>query len=401
MTNNKNVLSFWMIGYTLLMLMVGANIPSPLYSVYQQNLDFSSGILTLVFAIYALVLIPSLLIFGQLSDRFGRKRVLLIGLLISAGGSVVFATTDSLLWLFIARALQGLAAGMMSGTATATLVELRPQNRKTASLVASIATAGGTALGPILGGILAQYGPIPLMLPYIVHLVLLIPSFTIILIMNETVKTKSTGRWRLQRPSVPTGIRTPFAMGAITAFAAWSVTALFMSLVPSYVSSLMDIHNLAITGGVVFLMLGASAITQLIFKRLFFRTSMISGLVLLVAGLAGVLFAVPLQSIILLIISTIITGFGQGLAFMGSMALVNEIAPATRRGDVISSLYVAIYIGVGLPIVGIGFGAELIGLYSSIFIFASLITVLAVSMSIFIATKMKTELEKVDRANNF
>lgn len=391
--SKKNTVSFWLVGYALLMLMVGANIPSPLYSVYQQQMGFSSGILSLIFAVYALVLIPSLLIFGQLSDRFGRKKVLLIGLLIAAAGSAVFALATNLVWLFIARGLQGLAAGMMSGTATATLVELRPDHRKTASLVASIATAGGTAVGPILGGILAQYGPMPLVLPYLAHLVLFIPGFIAILAMNETVKSKSSGRWRPQRPSVPSDIRTPFAMGAVTAFTAWSVTALFMSLVPSYVSSLMGIHNLAVTGGVVFLMLGASAGTQLIFKNLSPKTSMISGLILLIVGLAGVLFAVPAQSVTLLIISTLITGLGQGLAFMGSMALINEIAPANRRGDVVSSLYVVVYIGVGIPTIGIGFGAVWIGLYHAILLFACFIAALAILMSVLIAVKMKQRLE--------
>ncbi|UOQ91451.1 MFS transporter [Halobacillus shinanisalinarum] len=391
----KNTLIFWFVGYTLLILMVGANIPSPLYSVYQQQWGFSSGVLTLIFAIYAFVLIPSLLIFGQLSDRLGRKKVLLIGLLISAAGSAVFALSSNLILLFIARGLQGLAAGMMSGTATAALVELRPNHRKTASLVASIATAGGTAVGPILGGVLAQYGPMPLILPYIVHLILFIPGCITIFAMNETIKTKSTSRWHLQRPSIPVTLRTPFTMGAITAFAAWSVTALFMSLVPSYVSSLMGIHNLAITGGVVFLMLGASAVAQLTFKNLSFRISMMSGLILLIVGLIGFVLAVPSQSITLLIISTIITGLGQGLAFMGSMQLVNEIAPANQRGNVVSTLYVVIYIGVGLPTIGIGFGAVWIGLYAAISIFTCFIVALATLMTVWIKVKLKTEMNNL------
>lgn len=387
----SNKLSFWLIGYTLLILMAGTNIPSPLYSIYQQQFSFSSGILTLIFSIYALVLIPSLLIFGQLSDQIGRKKVLFVGLLIAAVGSAIFAFEDSLTWLFIARGLQGLSAGMMTGTATATLLELRPHHRKTASLVATIATAGGGAFGPILGGILAQYGPFPLVLPYIVHLILLIPGFIITLVMNETVKKGANRHWRLQRPSVPSSILEPFMIGSITAFAAWSITALFMSLVPSYVSSLMGIHNLAITGGLVFLVLGVSTGAQITFKNLSQRTAMISGLILLMIGLTGILFAVPSQSITLLIISTVIVGLGQGLAFMGSMHLINEVSPIGRRGDVISFFYVIIYLGVSLPIIGIGFGAVVIGLYKAILVFAVVIIALSIVMTVFISMKMKME----------
>lgn len=388
----NSIAVFWLVGYSLMILMAGTNIPSPLYSVYQHQMGFSSGIISLIFAVYALVLIPSLLVFGQLSDRFGRKKVLLIGLLIAAAGSATFVFATNLVWLFVARGLQGLAAGMMSGTATAALVELRPDHRKTASLVATIATAGGSGVGPLLGGILAQYAPSPLVLPYIVHIILFIPGFIAILIMSETIKSKSSGSWRLQRPSVPSTIRMPFIMGAVTSFAAWSVMALFMSLLPSYISSLMGIHNLAVTGGVIFLVFVSSAIMQFTLKNLAFQTSMIFGLSLLIIGLAGVLFAVPIQSVLLLMISAIITGFGQGLSFMGSMALVNEVVPESRRGDVVSSLYVIIYTGVGLPVIGIGFIAEWIGLYGAIFIFACFIAVLVILMAILIPTKMKQEM---------
>lgn len=77
---------------------------------------------------------------------------------------------------------------------------------------------------------------------------------------------------------------------------------------------------------------------------------------------------------------------------MGSMALVNEVVPESRRGDVVSSLYVIIYTGVGLPVIGIGFIAEWIGLYGAIFIFAVFIAILVILMAVLIPTKMKQEM---------
>src|SRR5699024_5453716 len=121
-----------MIGYTSFLLMVGSNLPVPLYSEYQQLFEFSPVVLTLIYAVYAFILIPSLWFFGQLSDRIGRKKILFIGTLVTMAGSAVFSFASSTYWLFLARALQGLAAGMLSGTVTAALMELHPKGDKKA-----------------------------------------------------------------------------------------------------------------------------------------------------------------------------------------------------------------------------------------------------------------------------
>src|SRR5438105_3646739 len=107
-----------------LVLMAGANLATPLYAVYAKEFGFSSLVLTSIFATYAFVLVPALILFGRLSDRFGRRPVILAGLAVACGGLVLFALASGTAWLFAARALQGLAVGMIGGAATAALVEL-------------------------------------------------------------------------------------------------------------------------------------------------------------------------------------------------------------------------------------------------------------------------------------
>jgi MFS family permease len=99
----------------------------PLYAVYADLFGFSSLVLTLVFSTYAAVLVAALLLFGRLSDRLGRRPVLVGGLAVGALAVVVFAVAGSTGWLFAARGCQGLAVGMVSGPATAALVELEPE----------------------------------------------------------------------------------------------------------------------------------------------------------------------------------------------------------------------------------------------------------------------------------
>ena len=127
-------------------MMAGSNVATPLYATYEGEFGFSSAVLTLVFATYALCLAPSLLLFGQLSDRLGRRRVMAAGFATATVGLVLFAVAAGLVWLFAARAVQGLAVGMISGAAAAALGELAPApHEDRAAQVAARAPAGGSA----------------------------------------------------------------------------------------------------------------------------------------------------------------------------------------------------------------------------------------------------------------
>src|SRR5437868_14323429 len=153
---------------TWLVLMAGANLATPLYAVYAHRFHFSSLVLTAIFAAYAFVLVPALLVFGRLSDRFGRRPVMLAGLLMACGGLVLFAAAQGTAWLFAARALQGLAVGMISGPATAALVEFDPlRDEQRPALLAGLAQAGGSAAGPLLAGVLAEWAPAPRQLSFL------------------------------------------------------------------------------------------------------------------------------------------------------------------------------------------------------------------------------------------
>src|SRR3954466_13893042 len=90
-------------------VMAATNLATPLYALYEHEFGFESAVLTLVFATYMLVLAPSLLIFGPLSDRSGRRRAMAPGFAAATVGLVLFALAGGLPWLFAARAVQGLS----------------------------------------------------------------------------------------------------------------------------------------------------------------------------------------------------------------------------------------------------------------------------------------------------
>ncbi|MEA2320159.1 MAG: hypothetical protein QOD81_9 [Solirubrobacteraceae bacterium] len=198
-------------GFALAIAMLGTPLPTPLYSLYRERFGISELIITVIFATYAAGVIASLLLFGRLSDQVGRRRMLLPGLALAALSAIAFLTADGLALLLAGRVLAGLSAGIFTGTATATLVDLAgPERRARATLMATIANMCGLGCGPLLAGMLAQWAGSPLRLIFWVYLVLLIPATIGIWVMPEPVAATSRPRLRPQAQAVPTEMRTTF-----------------------------------------------------------------------------------------------------------------------------------------------------------------------------------------------
>jgi len=160
-----------------LSVMAGANVAAPLYSVYAAEFGFSSIVLTTVFATYAVTLVATLLVAGRLADRIGRCPVILAGLAVAASALVLFVLAEGTAWLYVARALRGITVGLISGPATAALVEIDPRrDQRRPALLAGLAQAAGSGLGPLIAGALAQWAPAPLHTSFVVVLAAIAPE---------------------------------------------------------------------------------------------------------------------------------------------------------------------------------------------------------------------------------
>src|SRR6201990_3226894 len=120
------------LAYALVAAVIGlalfaSGTPSPLYTTYRELWGFSPVILTLVYATYAFGVLAALLLAGRVSDDVGRRPVLLTALATLMGATVLFMLADSVVWLFVARGVQGLATGAALGAASAALVYRRPR----------------------------------------------------------------------------------------------------------------------------------------------------------------------------------------------------------------------------------------------------------------------------------
>jgi MFS family permease len=357
--------------FALLVLLVGSNLPTPLYAGYREEFGFSTAVLTLIFSSYAFALMGALVIFGRLSDAIGRRRVIVWGVVLAGVAAGVFAIADGIAWLFAARILQGLAIGTVTGAAVAALVELDPAgDRGRAALLAALGTAGGSAIGPALAGALAEWAPGPHVLCYLVEVGLTLVAAIIVLVaLPEPVATARP--WRLQRPRVGSAIRVQFAQAGLAGGTVWAVAALFLSVVPSYASDLLDSDDLAMLGAIAGLMLATSCVAQLSLRGLAAHQAQAGGLALLTAGLIALVAAFPLHSLGALLTGAVLAGAGHGAGFLGAQTNLNLAAPPERRGEVSAAFFVCVYLGAGVPVLGVGFLSAPLSLSAAVAIFAA------------------------------
>jgi MFS family permease len=375
--------AFVLIAYAFLVTMVGPTVPTPLYPIYQSRFGFGSLMVTVIFAVYAVGVIAGLLCTGRLSDELGRRRVLLFGLVCAVASSVLFVLAQGLAPLLVGRLLSGISAGAFAGTATAALVDLAPDSRRRAAGAIAVAvTLGGLGLGNLLSGALAQIDVVPLRLPYWAHLVLLAPAALGVLLAPETVKVHPHPRFVPQRLSVPREVRGTFVRAGLGGFSAFAFAGLFGSVGPSFLARFLGYHSHLLAGGLMCGLFLASVLGQLTIGRLSQRAALVGGTFATVAGALLTIVALEAESLALLIVAAAFAGLGQGLAMGGGVAALAVETPAERRGEVNASFFVVLYVGLCLPIVGVGLLSEATGLRTAGVVLACVMATLSAAAGI-------------------
>jgi MFS family permease len=376
---SRNV-GFVLVAYAFLATMIGTTLPTPLYPLFEQRYSFGELMVTVIFGVYAFGVIAGLLVFGNLSDEIGRKPVLLIGLAFSAASAFLFVFAGSLVPIFAGRIASGLSAGVFTGTATAMLVDLAPGGRRRlASFVAVIVNLGGLGLGTLLAGLLADYCRSPLRLPFIVDLGLLAPALFGLLMTPETVQ-RTAFRLRLQRLKVPTEVRGVFIRGAAAGFGSFAVAGVFSSVAPVFLGQILGRTSHALAGTIVFILFSASIVGQLVVSRLSDRRALVSGCVLLVGGVALLALALGIESLAALVAAASVVGLGQGLVIGAGLAAINQRAPVEHRGETASSFFVVMYVGLSLPVIGVGVAAHVFSLRTAGIGFSAAVAVLVLAV---------------------
>lgn len=357
-SNSRTYLSI-----VLLTFLAASSAPTPLYHLYQDAWQFSPGMLTMIFGVYALGLLAALLTVGSLSDYIGRRPVLRIALLLNAFSMLLFIYARDVDWLLAARILQGFATGMATSSVGAALLD---NDRLKGPLLNSLAPLLGMALGGLGSGLLVQYAPYPLSLVYAVLLVLLVAQVVLLVWLPESVSAQPGALASLRpRLGVPAQARMAVWRMLPVNTAVWMTGGFFLSLAPSLVravtgstSNLMGgalVATLTLSGAAAIYALRASAPDKVL--RL--------GAVLLAIGILLVLLAANQRVTLLFFVGAVIAGAGFGSGFLGSARSVLPLAHAHERAGLMSTFYVLSYLAFCVPAILAGFLVRSVGLVAT------------------------------------
>jgi MFS family permease len=373
---------FWLIAAVFAISMAFSTVPTPLYPIYQRQDGFTPFTVTVVFAVYAVGVVTSLLLAGHVSDWVGRKRVLLPALGLEAVAGVLFLVWPALPGLLIARFVTGLGVGMITATATAYLLELHVAHRPHAGrgrfeLISAAANLGGLGTGTLVAGALAQFVDAPLRTPYLVFLVLLALSAVAVAAAPETVVAPAvTPRYRPQRIRVAAADRAGYAVAAAGAFAGFAVFGLFTSLAPSFVAGSLHHPGRLLAGVVVFLVFGAAAAAQAGSGLVSPAHRFVTGLAAEAAGLVVLGAGMHLSSLALFLAGGAVAGAGAGLLFKSAVGAVAAMAAPAVRGEALAGLFLVAYLGLIGPALGLGIATQFLSATTAMLWFSGILLAL-------------------------
>ncbi|MFL5914951.1 MAG: MFS transporter [Gaiellaceae bacterium] len=362
---------------------------SPLYRIYQAQFGFSTTTLTLLFAVYVAVLLLTLLLFGSISDYVGRRPVMLAGLIMGAAACGLFLSAHGLGLLFAARSSQGVAAGLLSGTASAALHDFRPDGKAT-PVVSSASPTGGQALGAIGASALAQYAFAPTHLIWWLILAAFVIGIVAVVLMPEpgTVGPGVANSLRL-KVSVPRAGRGAFVAALPALVGTWALAGAYLSLGPSLAAQLLHSKNLLWGGILIFLLTGLGAAASAVLAKRDPSAVMLGGCLALIIGALVTLASIQTGTPVALFIGTAVAGLGLGPAFMGAYRSTIALVPSDDRVGLIAAIYIVSYLATGIPAVIGGIATSHYGLHSTALVYLAVVAGLAaVAVSLLIRRRV-------------
>jgi len=361
------------------LMMASASAPSPFYPVLQQEMGFSALVMSEIFAIYAIALLAALLIAGSISDHVGRRPVLSGAFALLALSAVLFDRSGSVGALLTARAIQGVACGLLLSTLSAAITDLEPPEFKgIAAICNSVIPLIGLALGALASGYAMEYLAAP---KFDIFTGVAVTSLVLAVLVWTLPETSPRHEGLLQalkpRVGLPVEVRSTFWRGAPALFAGWATGGLYLSLGALVISHVFGIDNVIVQGFVVSLLAGVGALACFLARNYSARQVMLFGTAALSTGTFATLFGVHFESLTLYLVALAVVGAGFGTCFYAFIRSIMPLVPEDVRGETFAALFCISYLAFGVPVVVAGLLVPVLGLKVVVIGYGTLIASLA------------------------
>jgi predicted MFS family arabinose efflux permease len=345
----------------------GANQFSPMLIVYRHELRLTAGEVAGLFLVYALTLIPGLLIGGPASDRFGRRPVVWPFVALSPLATLLLVLEPrSLAMIAVGRALAGLCSGVVFGAATAWVQDVSPDEGPSNGLSnglsvrrSALALTAGFGLGPVVAAVLAQWAGDPLVVPYLPHLVIGTAAAAVLAGTPEGSAERPGRPQPAGRRWPPAAVRTrrfwlAVAPGSPLVFGS---VALAIVVLPEEVTSARTL-SAGFAGLMTAVSFAAGVAVQPFARRLpDMLAGAVAGLVCAAAGAAVGIAAVASADRVLAGVAALLLGLAYGLCLVSGLRQAERMAGPDERGAVIACYYAVAYLGFATPYLAAGLGA--------------------------------------------
>jgi predicted MFS family arabinose efflux permease len=373
--------SFWTAASVAGLALWSSGAPTIVYPLYERSWGLTAATSTLIFAIYPIVLIPVLVIFGNLSDSLGRRFAILLGLAALALGTLTFGLATGLPEVLIGRALMGVGVGLSLSPAAAAMIELGgPERAPRASSTMTAATAVGLALATIVGGALVQYAPDPLHLTFWVLFAVIVAVGALALFLPRV--RDAAGAWRPSLPRVPAGLRRAFVAGALAVSAAYAVGSVFLALGAQVAADLLRSSNALLNGIVIAISAIAIGAVAVLTRRVPSRLALGIGPAAILFGMGSLVLAGIAHSMPLFVVSSVFTGGGYSLMYAGGLGIITATAEVHHRAAVISAAFTVGYLVQAVVALVLGAIATDTGLLVAIELAAVVVMAFAVAAAL-------------------
>ncbi|WP_255447072.1 MFS transporter [Schumannella soli] len=378
----RRTFGFVLAGLATTLMLAGASAPSPFYPHLEQSLGIGALGVTIAFAVYAVVLLATLLTAGSISDHLGRRPVIAVGFLVLAISVVVLWHASSGGMLYLARAIQGAASGVLVSTLSATIQDFAPSKHpQRATLVNALAPGIGLASGTVVAGLLLQgigdvataatwtFLPITLVYVALAGLIWVAPE--------SSRREPGWQRSLAPRAAVPASARRLFVISVPVVLAGWATGGLFFSLGPTIVRAELGVESQIGDALVVALLPASGAVAGFILRNRRPKVPAVYGAAALAVGTALMIVALSLTSLPIYLVAVAIAGSGFGTAFMGTIGSLVPLAALHERAELFASLFIVAYLSFGIPAVVAGLLSGALGLHTTVLAYAVVVTLAA------------------------